>query len=226
MKNNQKLGHYTLAAVLVALLFLIPIVYAATTTTTMTWVVPTNKSHTATYGAACSTSAFYFVESDANHDGLDYDGNATQVRPNSSTNGGAATKCQSSTLAPILITNNGNVTVNVDGNFSAGFSGDDTNMLLKVWMGTGSGCGAASASDGGDSNGLGGWEVDCSVTVATNPVTIATCRHYDVDNETAAGRLITNLAINDANQLCFSGDFNGGMTQGNHAGTFQIGSDA
>lgn len=65
--------------------------------------------------------------------------------------------CQSSTLAPMTITNVGNVDINVDGNFSSAFSGVDTNLVLKVWRGTDSGCGS-------DGNGLGGWQEPCGVT--------------------------------------------------------------
>ncbi len=65
--------------------------------------------------------------------------------------------CQSSTLAPMTVTNVGNVDINVDGNFSSAFSGVDTNLVLKVWRGTDSGCGT-------DGNGLGGWQEPCGVT--------------------------------------------------------------
>ncbi|QQR92792.1 MAG: hypothetical protein IPJ89_00935 [Candidatus Iainarchaeum archaeon] len=57
--------------------------------------------------------------------------------------------CQSATIAPITITNAGGSNLNIDGNFSTAFSGNDTNLVLKVWQGTGSGCGTA---------GMGGWE--------------------------------------------------------------------
>ncbi len=69
--------------------------------------------------------------------------------------------CQSSTLAPMTVTNVGNTAINIDGNFSSAFSGVDINLELKVWQGTGSGCGV-------DGNGLGGWQRDCNVTVV-NP---------------------------------------------------------
>jgi hypothetical protein len=65
--------------------------------------------------------------------------------------------CQSSTLAPITVTNVGNVDINVDGNFSSAFSGVDKNLVLKVWRGNDSGCGT-------DGNGMGGWQRKCSVT--------------------------------------------------------------
>lgn len=65
--------------------------------------------------------------------------------------------CQSETLAPMTITNVGNVDINVDGNFSSAFAGADTNLVLKVWRGTDSGCGT-------DGNGLGGWQEPCDVT--------------------------------------------------------------
>ncbi|MDO8427967.1 MAG: hypothetical protein Q7S92_02025 [Candidatus Diapherotrites archaeon] len=199
----------------------------------MTWVVPANYSHTVTYGAACSTSAFYFVETDSNMDS-DADGNGSQARPNSSSGGGAATKCQSSTLAPVLITNNGNIAANIDGNFMVDLNGTDVNVVLKVWMGTGAGCGEAAPTGGGDVNGMGGWRQDCNVANATTAVTKIVCRQFNQSNETTAGRLVTSLGINDTNQLCFSGDFNGmgytptslvAVPQGSHAIQIQVGSN-
>ncbi|VVB98952.1 Uncharacterised protein [uncultured archaeon] len=198
------------------ILFLAAFVLAAATNdTTMTWVVPSNASHLVSYSGSCSTSAFYFVENKCSIDGSDVDGNGAKCLPYADVDGTSA--CQDgSSLAPILVTNNGNVAVNIDGNFTAAFSGADANLVLKVWRGTGTHCGTS---------GFGGWENDCSVTVATNPVTATTCRQYTSANATAAGRLVSNLATNDTNQLCFSGDFNAGfgngVSQRTHAKTFR-----
>ncbi|HZX19987.1 MAG TPA: hypothetical protein VFF13_03160 [archaeon] len=189
-------------------------VYAATeVNTTMTWVVPSSVSHTLAYGGACSSSNFFFVETNCVFDS-DIDGNGSKCLPYDAASAGSA--CQAAGTAGATVTNNGNVAFNLDGNFTAGFSGVDTNLVLKVWMGTGSGCGTS---------GLGGWAQDCTVTVATNPVTATTCRNYNVNNETSAGRLVSSLAASDTNQLCFSGDFNAGfgngVSQGSHAVTYQ-----
>ena len=203
------------ALLVYALVFIFAaLAFAATENdTTMTWVVPSNVSHTLAYGAACSSSEFYFVEDTCTFDS-DVDGNGAKCLPQTTSAGGTA--CQSVTVAGITVTNNGNVAVNIDGNFTAEFSGVDTNLLLRVWMGTGSGCGTS---------GLGGWANPCTVTAATDPVTATTCRSYDSGNETAAGRFTTSLAVNDTNQLCFSGDFNAGfgngISQGSHAVTFR-----
>ncbi len=129
----------------------------------------------------------------------------------------STTFCQSSTFAPMILTNNGNVDVNVDGNFSSAFTGSDTNLVLKAWMGNGVGCGA-------DGNGLGGWERNCTVTSITSPVTATTCKNFNETNATIASRLVTKLLTGDTNQLCFSGDFNG-VGAGDHNKNFQIGSD-
>lgn len=200
--------------VLILTIIFAGIAFAASISTTMTWVVPTNKSHTVDYSNSCSQSAFYFVESDANLDGYDIDGNAGRVAPTSTSAGSAW--CQSGSVASMLITNNGNAAINLDGNFDAAFSGVDTNLVLKVWMGNGSGCGTG---------GFGGYAKDCTVT-GSNPVTQTTCRQFNSTNATTAGRLVTSLAINDSNQLCFSGDFNGGdfnsgVSVGSHAVTFR-----
>lgn len=126
--------------------------------------------------------------------------------------------CQSSTLAPFTLTNTGNVDINVDGNFASVFAGVDINLVLKTWMGTGTGCGT-------DGNGLGGWQKDCTITGITSPVTQTACKNYNSSNATIASRLITNLVQGDTNQLCFSGDFNGFVQAGDHNEVFQTGGD-
>ncbi|MCR4369193.1 MAG: hypothetical protein NUV67_04780 [archaeon] len=198
----------------VLLLYLVVIaggfVYAAATNdTTMTWVVASNASHTLAYAGACSSSSFYFVESTCTFDS-DADGNGSKCLPQTTSAGGTA--CQDASTYAVTITNNGNVAANIDGNFTDAFSGVDTNIVLKIWMGNETGCGA---------NGLGGWAQDCTVTTSTNPVTATTCRNFNEFTETAAGRLTTSLGVNDTNGLCFSGDFNGTVSQGEHAVTFR-----
>jgi len=199
---------------LITVFFALMVYAAVENNTTMTWVVPSNVSHTLTYAGACSTSDFYFVEDQCTLDS-DVDGNGSQCLPQTTSAGG--TTCQDASTAAITITNNGNVPINVDGNFTADFAGVDVNIVLKVWMGTGAGCGT---------NGLGGYEQNCSVTAAGNPVTQTTCRNYNSTNEITAGRLVSALPTNDTNQMCFSGDFNGGMSQGSHAVTFMTSSPA
>ena len=122
--------------------------------------------------------------------------------------------CQTQTIAPITIANTGQSNLNMDGNFSAAFSGNDINLVLKVWQGTGSGCGAY---------GMGGWEKDCSVTGATTDLGTSTCRQFNSTNATSNGRLVTALAAGDSNQLCFSGDINAFTRRGTYVKTFQVG---
>lgn len=185
-------------------------------TTTMTWFVPTIQSITVSYGSPCTSTAFFFVESTAAYDS-DSDANWARAVPHSTRAGDA--NCQTSSQAAMTVTNNGNTTVNVDGNFSAALSGADANLILKVWQGS-SGCGT---------NGMGGWETPCSVSnTATAPGT-TTCKEFSlfsgVDNE--GSRLITNLASAASTQLCYSGDLNGhtglGASSGDHNKSFQIG---
>ena len=183
---------------------------AITNTTAMTWVIPSNKSHTLTYGGACSASNFYFVES--NGEVSDIDGNTSKILPYSASSGG--TVCQSAAVASITVTNNGNVAINVDANFQTGLSGNDQNVGIKVWMGTGAGCGT---------KGLGGWQLPCSVQSASNPVTSSTCRDFNISNFTTTARLVSSLGVGDTNQLCFSGELNGayvGLSQGSIARNF------
>lgn len=187
--------------------------YAVTSTDiTMTWVVPSNVSYSISYPGACSASAFYFVESNCVYDS-DVDGNGSKCVPTSDSAG--TTDCQNAAAAEaVSIQNNGNVVLDVDGNFNLDFNGSDVNaFVLRVWLGNDTHCGTA---------GLGGWESPCSVTGATNPVTTTTCRSYNAINETTAGRLISDLAVNDTNGLCFSGDFNGGMSLGSHPVQFRL----
>jgi hypothetical protein len=124
--------------------------------------------------------------------------------------------CQSPTLAPLYITNTGTAITNIDGNFASAFAGNDINIVLKVWMGTGIGCGA---------NGMGGWEKDCSITGTTTPVNQAQCKQFNQTNATIGTRLVTSLAVGDTNQLCFSGDFNTSVGVGDHNENFQTGSN-
>lgn len=191
-------------------------VFAATTnTTTMTWVVPANKSHTIAYGGSCSASNFFFVES--NGEDSDTDGNSAKILPY--TAAAAGTACQSNTVAGMTITNNGNVTINIDANFQTNFSGTDINAHLKVWMGTGSGCGTG---------GLGGWQKNCTVFAAGSPVTSTTCRDFNYQNATTTARLTSSLLLNDTNQLCYSGEidcngsynFSNCLVQGSYAHNF------
>lgn len=194
-----------------ALLLFSSFAFAATTNTTaMTWIIPSNKSHTITYGGACSASNFYFIES--NGEDSDIDGNSSKILPYSASSGG--TVCQSGAVASITVTNNGNVAINIDANFQTGLSGNDQNVGIKVWMGTGSGCGT---------NGLGGWQLPCAVQSTSNPVTAATCRDFNISNFTTTARLASSLGVGDTNQLCFSGELNGayvGLSQGSIARNF------
>ncbi len=119
--------------------------------------------------------------------------------------------CQSSTVAPLTIRNTGTTDINVDGNFANAFSGSDINLVLKVWQGTGSGCGTL---------GFGGWEKDCSITTTYTAPTATTCRNYNQFNYSVAGRLVTNLAVQDNNQLCLSGDLNTYLSGGARAKSF------
>ena len=151
-------------------------------TTTMTWYVPSSKSHSISFPGSCSPNAFFFVENNAVIDN-DLDGNAGQILPYTNRSGGTA--CQSSSVAGMLITNSGNIAANIDANFAAAL---DTNVWLKVWMGTGSGCGT---------NGFGGWQRTCTLLGAATPVTAAACKDFNVDNATTITRLVDALPAGD-----------------------------
>ncbi len=202
--------------IVVALLFL-PFVSGNVATTTMTWFVATVKSVSVSYGSPCTSSAFFFVESNAQFD-PDSDGNWARNVPQSTRIGAGDTNCQTSSQAGMVVSNNGTASINVDGNFTSAMSGADINIELKVWQGS-SGCGT---------NGLGGWEEPCSVTSTTTAPTTTTCREYSSGSSnaaTAGQRLVTALAVFSSQQLCFSGDANGFLSAGDHNKSYQIGSE-
>jgi len=198
---------------LLGALLLAPIASANVVTTTMTWFVASARSISVSYGSPCTSSAFFFVETNAQYD-PDSDGNAARVVPSS--NRIADANCQSSSQASMVVSNTGTGTLNVDANFATAFAGADTNVVLKVWQGTGTGCGTF---------GLGGWEATCSVVTVTSAPNTTTCRNFNEYNDINGARVITSLAAFAAQQLCYSGDFNGFVSAGDHNGSFQLGSD-
>jgi len=194
-------------------------VFADQKTTTMTWVVPVSKSHSIAYGSGCSQTAFFFVESDANIDN-DIDGNALRILPTNHRFTG--TGCQTSATAGMTITNTGNQVTNIDGNFGGNL---DSNIVLKVWMGTGAGCGT---------NGYGGWARLCPLfdNNVVGPVSQTQCRDFNTTTDLVGAKLIHGLTVNETNQLCFSGEFAGpdiggfaGVPQNDYNGTFQTSTD-
>lgn len=187
-----------LALFLFISVFSVLVLALTTNTTVMTWNVPASRSHTIAYGGSCTSSLFYFNE--FNGEDPDSDRNTARIIPSSGVNTTDA-NCQSSSVAAMTITNNGNITADIDANFQTLFAGADLNLELKVWMGTGAGCGTG---------GFGGWQKNCTI-LGANPVTQSACRDYNSSNGTTDAILVNNLAINDTNQLCFSGE----MTCGN-----------
>ena len=198
----------------VVLVLFSTLAFANVSTTTMTWFVASVKTLSVSYGSPCSSTAFFFNETNAQFD-PDSDGNAARVVPQSTRIGLGDTNCQSSSQASITVSNAGTATINVDANFAAAFSGADVNLVLKAWQGS-SGCGAS---------GLGGWEKDCSVSSTTSAPGTSTCKQWNSTNATAGSRVITSLAVFAATQLCFSGDFNTFVGAGDHNATYQIGSE-
>lgn len=210
-----------LLPVLVLIYLFLPFLYviaATSASTTMVWFVPTDRSITVAYGGSCSATAFFFVESIALDD-PDVDGNGSRILPAISRTG-TDSNCQSSSVAGITVTNAGNVAYDVNASFSANI---DENLWLKVWQGTGAGCGTL---------GFGGWDLRCRFTendAGSDLNQAGGCRDFNSSNETISATLATSLPINDTNQLCFSGDFLGSISgaksnvaQGDHNGTFVI----
>ncbi|MFH0969843.1 MAG: hypothetical protein V1776_00045 [Candidatus Diapherotrites archaeon] len=204
-----------LSGVFLLFLLLGPFAAANVAQTTMTWFVATAKSISVSYGSPCTSSAFFFPESKAEYD-ADSDGNWARTVPHSNRAGDS--NCQTATQAGMTVANTGTATTNVDGNFASGFAGADINVVLKVWLGS-TGCGV---------NGMEGWEKDCTASAGGDSTTApdtSTCRNFNQFNETAGGRVVTNLATFGNQELCFSGDGNGFVSSGDHNATFQLGSD-
>ena len=113
-----------IGTLIVGLLLLPMIAKANTQTTTFTFVVPSNIAHSLSYGGSCSNSAFFFVG--------DNSGNGTNLVPRTAATGGSA--CQD-TNPGITINNNGNIAIDVTGEFNTLPSG------VTVWT---------ANSDGGE----------------------------------------------------------------------------
>jgi len=204
-----------------ALFFFSSFVFASLVTTTMTWYVPVSKSHSLAYGGSCSSTAFFFVETNANEDN-DIDGNAAQILPYNLRSGGSA--CQAAGTAAIVITNASNSATNIDANFASAL---DANTWLKVWMGNGNG-----STDCGNGTAFGGWSKLCTLPGAadtTTAVSYTSCRDFNSSNGTTAARLVTSLGATDTNHLCVSGELVGPVislpsavsSNVDHNGTFQ-----
>jgi hypothetical protein len=89
------------------------VVLADTNSVTVTFVIPSQVSHTISYGGACSASLFYFVENDTTKNGYQ---NATNV---SSDTTGTGAFCQSDTVSGMTLNNVGSSTANITANFTS-----------------------------------------------------------------------------------------------------------
>jgi len=181
-----------------ALLFVSAMAFADTDDTTLSWVIPASVSHTLSYGGSCSSSAMYFIENDASPDGTD-----TQLIPYDAASAGSV--CQSSGVAAITITNNGNVTTDVNASVTSTL---ESGVTLKLWLGS-SGCGAS---------GLGGYEASCSATGMTDATVPSTSTCVSVGDTTR--QVVADLAASGSQQLCLAADFTG-LSQGTTTDTFQ-----
>ncbi len=180
------------------------IVFADTQTTTLSWVIPSSVAHTLGYGGGCSTDAMYFVESNAVLDS-DIDGNCSQVVPYDAESAGST--CQSDSAAPITVTNGGNIPIDVNVSITTTL---ETGVTLKGWLGDDTTyCGT---------NGIGGWEVTCSV-VALDDTTVPTTTTCVQISDTTT-HVFDNLRVSDTNHLCLAADFTG-MSYGTTTDTLQ-----
>jgi hypothetical protein len=121
--NNIKL----LVAMMV-MLSLVGTVLADTTSTTVTFVIPSYVAHSVSYGSTCDSSNFFFVESDAVKDG-------TQTKINVTTSSAGTTYCQNTTMAAMTLTSASSVAINVSGNFTAALPSGITIKAAHNWSG-------------------------------------------------------------------------------------------
>lgn len=90
-------------------------------TTTLTFVIPSEVDHSISYTSPCSTSVFYFIESDSNKNGTQTHINVTDASSN---------PCQNVSTASMTINNIGSVNVNVTTNITD--SALPSGITLKV----------------------------------------------------------------------------------------------
>ncbi|MCX8190513.1 MAG: hypothetical protein N3F05_04805 [Candidatus Diapherotrites archaeon] len=188
-------------SVAVALLLALSMVYADTQQTTLTWVIPANVTHALTYGGSCSTSAMYFVESNALEGATPINGTASKIPPYNAASGGSS--CQDGTnKVAITIHNQGNVPFDINARITTTL---ETGVTLKAWLSNGTHCGT---------NGMGGWEATCSKSGTDDDTVPTTTACVTIGNTTK--QIIADLAISSSAGICLAADFSGmpyGTTQ-------------
>ncbi|MBU1020421.1 MAG: hypothetical protein KJ847_04340 [Firmicutes bacterium] len=95
-------------------LLLAAMVTADVEQTTVTFVIPTDIDHSVSYGGACSSANFYFVESDGNKDG-------TQAQINVTSDDAGTLPCQNETTSGLILSNLGSVNVDIVANVTAAY---------------------------------------------------------------------------------------------------------
>lgn len=119
-------------------LLTVSVVLADTETTTVTFVIPSSVDHSLTYGSSCSSTLFYYVETDTTKDGT-----LNMINASSDTSG--ASPCQTAGQGAFTVNNLGSASINVTMNFSSALP---------------SGISVKSA------NASGGYEAQCTSTIA------------------------------------------------------------
>jgi len=191
--------------ILFFLIALVSFAFADTQTTTLTWVIPSNVSHTLTYGGNCSTTAMYFSEANAGSGATPIDGTATKIPPYDAESGGAA--CQDGTSkAAITVHNAGNVVLDVNAVITTTL---ETGVTLKAWLGNSGNCGTG---------GMGGWEGTCSKTGADDSTVPTTTACVSIGDTTK--QVLADVAVSGTAHICLAADFSG-MTFGTRTDTLQ-----
>ncbi|MFH1239819.1 MAG: hypothetical protein V1672_01255 [Candidatus Diapherotrites archaeon] len=192
--------------VLMVLMILGSFVLADLQETTVSWVVPSSVSHSVGYPGGCDTTNFFFVEHD-----VTIDGTQTKIIPKTTAVGDVNCQTDSAAGEAMSITNAGNVTVDVNMVITSSLF---TGVTLKAWhavtaAGAGAGCGTI---------GLGGWEAGCTATGADDGTvpSVSTCLSVGDTN----AQILADLAVGDANYLCFAADFSS-VAQGTNTDTLQ-----
>lgn len=144
------------------------------------------------YNSNCGQNQVFFNERNGEQDGSDDDFNAGKIKPQGVRGDMSDANCWNASNSFITITNDGDLTADIDFNFSTAPS---TGLWIKWWMSPGTGCS------------WNGYSHPCTIgaTDTTTPVTQTTCRDFNSSNGANKARLISSLASSDTNKLCAAG---------------------
>ncbi len=170
--------------ILVSIFFMmfVPIALADTTSTTVSFIIPSSISHVIGYAASCGSSDFAFVENDGTYDGTQTRINVTQID---------GTVCQTDSVSGLNISNTGNDIINVTFKFTSALP---SGIVVK-----------ASLAEGG-------YEASCSLAAADTPTTGACHNVTDSEEVLVANDLTALTGTEDVWMWADMTDYNSGVS--------------